>query len=97
MLQLQALALVIVEVFGRTLPVYQQAVLLQVVLLSIMVLNAWLAPISTPYRLLSVMELLSLGTLTLTVALSMFFLDADSAVGSGSPKEVSVWGTAGVH
>ena len=65
--------LVLVDVFGRGLPVYQQALLLQCVLVAIAMTNMACAALRS--RLLTTMEFASLGVLSMTVGLGLFFVD----------------------
>lgn len=58
-------------------------VVLQVVLISMMVLNTYLQPIND--ELIILMELLSRGILTLTIAFGLLFLDT-TGVFSGSVR-----------
>ncbi|GFR52977.1 hypothetical protein Agub_g15666 [Astrephomene gubernaculifera] len=68
--QAQTLVLVVVEVFGRTLPVYQQALLLEIILLAILLLNTYFSPLRAAE--LNLMQLLSLAVICMTVTLGMF-------------------------
>ena len=72
--QLQTLVLVLVDVFGRSLPVYQQALLLQCVLVAIPVMNMACAALRS--HLLTTMEFVSLGVLAMTVGLGLFVVDS---------------------
>ncbi|PNH00165.1 Proteasome subunit alpha type-1-A [Tetrabaena socialis] len=69
-LKAQTLLLVVVEVFGRTLLVYQQALLLEVILLVILMFNMQCSPLRNGR--LTQLQLLSLGTICMTVSLGMF-------------------------
>ncbi|KAG2489780.1 hypothetical protein HYH03_011730 [Edaphochlamys debaryana] len=71
--QLQTLTLVIVDVFGRALPVVQQALLLLVGFTAISLVSMACAPLRS--RLLVVCEFLSLGVLSLTITLGLFSID----------------------
>ncbi|KAG2482377.1 hypothetical protein HYH03_018697 [Edaphochlamys debaryana] len=83
-MQVEALALVIVDVFGRAMPPYQQALLLLAVMLGIAAVNMGISPLRT--RLLGLMEFASLIVLSLTITLGLFFTDtgggAESVVDS---------------
>ena len=57
--------------------VYNLVYRLQIVLILILVLSAWLQPSQQP--LLRHLELFSTGTLILTLALSLFFIDMTSS------------------
>ncbi len=86
MLQLQTLALVAAEVFGRALPVMRQALLLLCVLLSTAVVNMACAPVRS--RLLVVLEFMSFSVLAVTITLGLYLLgdeplDAVPAVSRG--------------
>ncbi len=70
-LQLQTLLLVVVEVFGRAMPVYQQALLLLAVLLAVALANSTTSP--RRFVLLTRSEFGSLGVLSLTITLGLFF------------------------
>ncbi|GIL69549.1 hypothetical protein Vretimale_13638 [Volvox reticuliferus] len=70
-LQLETLILVTVEVLGRGLNVSYQALLLLVVFTVIALINVSCAPLLS--RMLVIMEFISLGTLSLTITLSLFF------------------------
>ncbi|KAG2482378.1 hypothetical protein HYH03_018698 [Edaphochlamys debaryana] len=72
-MQVEALALVIVDVFGRAMPPYQQALLLLAVMLGIAAVNMGISPLRT--RLLGLMEFASLIVLSLTITLGLFFTD----------------------
>ncbi|KAG2450703.1 hypothetical protein HYH02_004541 [Chlamydomonas schloesseri] len=71
-MQLQTLLLVIVDVFGRVLVVYQQAVLLMIVLMLIMWSNMFYQPLK--HEILDQMSSMSLAVLSFTVALGLFFV-----------------------
>ncbi|GIL61103.1 hypothetical protein Vafri_15500, partial [Volvox africanus] len=71
-MQLQTLLLVVVDVFGRVLAVYQQAVLLMLVLMLIMWANMFFQPLK--HKVLERMSSLSLAVLSFTVALGLFFI-----------------------
>ncbi|KAG2489781.1 hypothetical protein HYH03_011731 [Edaphochlamys debaryana] len=71
--ELQTLTLVIVDVFGRALPVVQQALLLLVGFTAISLVSMACAPLRS--RLLVVCEFLSLGVLSLTITLGLFSID----------------------
>ncbi|KAG2446582.1 hypothetical protein HYH02_008567 [Chlamydomonas schloesseri] len=75
-LQLQTLALVAVDVFGRGMPVLYQALLLLAVLLSIASINMFCAPLRT--RRLVVLEFSSHMVLCLTITLSLYFIPTDA-------------------
>ncbi|GIL48625.1 hypothetical protein Vafri_5094 [Volvox africanus] len=70
-LQLETLILVTVEVLGRGLNVAYQALLLLVVFTVIALVNVSCAPLLS--RMLVLMEFISLGTLSLTITLSLYF------------------------
>ncbi|GLI62650.1 hypothetical protein VaNZ11_005318 [Volvox africanus] len=70
-LQLETLILVTVEVLGRGLNVSYQALLLLVVFTVIALINVSCAPLLS--RMLVLMEFISLGTLSLTITLSLYF------------------------
>ncbi|GIL69547.1 hypothetical protein Vretifemale_478 [Volvox reticuliferus] len=70
-LQLETLILVTVEVLGRGLNVSYQALLLLVVFTVIALINVSCAPLLS--RMLVIMEFISLGTLSLTITLSLYF------------------------
>ncbi|KAG2442061.1 hypothetical protein HYH02_009852 [Chlamydomonas schloesseri] len=70
--QLQMLILVAIDVFGRALPEYQQALLLICGLSVIGMLNMACMPVIA--RVLTVMEFLSLGVLSLTITMGLFFV-----------------------
>ncbi|KAG2491319.1 hypothetical protein HYH03_010325 [Edaphochlamys debaryana] len=71
-MQFQALLLVVVDVFGRVLAVYQQAVLLMIVLMIIMLSNSIFQPLK--HKLLDRMSAMSVAVLSFTVALGLFFV-----------------------
>ncbi|KAG2424066.1 hypothetical protein HYH02_015245 [Chlamydomonas schloesseri] len=71
-LQLQELTLVAVEVFARALDTAQQALLMLVAFMVIAVMNSALAPLRT--HLMGLLEFVSLSVLSLTVALSLYFI-----------------------
>ncbi|KAG2433150.1 hypothetical protein HYH02_012694 [Chlamydomonas schloesseri] len=75
--QLQTLALVAVDVFGRGLPVLQQSLLLLLGFNIIAAINMSTAPVRC--RLLLVLEFLSLGVLSGTVTLGLFFVEPSQA------------------
>ncbi|PNH04463.1 hypothetical protein TSOC_009381 [Tetrabaena socialis] len=80
-LQVETLALVTVEVLGRGLPVAFQALLLLAAFTVVLLINIGCTALRS--RLLVLMEFLSLGTLSLTITLSLYFtvgqpLDAGS-------------------
>ncbi len=66
---LETLALVAAEVFGRTLPVMHQALLLAAVLLTMAVVNNTCSP--NRLRVLALLEFVALGVLGLTVTLGL--------------------------
>ncbi|GFR52978.1 hypothetical protein Agub_g15667 [Astrephomene gubernaculifera] len=68
--QLQTLSLVVAEVFGRVLPVLQQALLLEVMLLVFLIVNTYLSPLEE--EALNSLQLVSTGVICLTVLLGMF-------------------------
>ncbi|KXZ42329.1 hypothetical protein GPECTOR_161g128 [Gonium pectorale] len=70
--QVQTLLLVVVDVFGRVLPVYQKAVLLQMMLVLTMSMNAFMEPSKFPR--LEALEFVSLAVLSLTISLGLFFV-----------------------
>ncbi|KAG2436175.1 hypothetical protein HYH02_011678 [Chlamydomonas schloesseri] len=70
--QVQMLILVSIDVFGRALPEYQQALLLICGLSVIGMVNMACSPVIA--RLLTVMEFLSLGVLSLTITMGLFFV-----------------------
>ncbi|EFJ43302.1 hypothetical protein VOLCADRAFT_106883 [Volvox carteri f. nagariensis] len=74
-LQLETLILVCVEVLGRGLDVSTQALLLLAVFTVIALINVSCAPLLS--RLLVIMEFMSLGTLSLTITLSLYFTVED--------------------
>ncbi|KAG2484483.1 hypothetical protein HYH03_016715 [Edaphochlamys debaryana] len=74
--QLQTLALVAVEVFGRGLIVQYQALLLLALLLAVGSINVLVAPLSS--IMLRRLEFSSLMTLGLTITLSLYFCVGDS-------------------
>ncbi|GIL65290.1 hypothetical protein Vafri_19092 [Volvox africanus] len=71
-MQVQTLLLVVVDVFGRILAVYQQAVLLMLVLMLVMWANMFFQPLK--HKVLERMSNLSLAILSFTVALGLFFI-----------------------
>ncbi|KAG2433708.1 hypothetical protein HXX76_008076 [Chlamydomonas incerta] len=71
-LQVEALALVLVDVFARTIHEYQQALLLLAVLTLIAIANMATQPLKAP--MLTLMEFVSLGVLSLTITLGLFFV-----------------------
>ncbi|PNH07024.1 hypothetical protein TSOC_006527 [Tetrabaena socialis] len=71
-MQLQTLLLVVVDVFGRVLPVYQKAVLLQMILVLTMSVNTFVEP--TRFPQLEAMEFFSLAVLSITISLGLFFV-----------------------
>ncbi|KAG2424440.1 hypothetical protein HXX76_014493 [Chlamydomonas incerta] len=75
--QLQTLSLVAVDVFGRGLPVLQQSLLLLLGFNIIAAINMTAAPAHC--RLLLVLEFLSLGVLSGTVTLGLFFVEPSQA------------------
>ncbi|GLC55873.1 hypothetical protein PLESTB_001038400 [Pleodorina starrii] len=70
-LQLETLVLVTVEVLGRGLNVSYQALLLLAFFIFISLFNVSCAPLVS--QLLVIMEYMSLGTLSLTITLSLYF------------------------
>ncbi|GIL68216.1 hypothetical protein Vafri_21474 [Volvox africanus] len=84
--QLQVLALVTVEVFGRGLPVQQQALMLLSVLIIIAAINTSSSP--ERFRELLILEFLSMCVLSLTLTLGLFF------VGTGEDQLSSSAATA---
>ncbi|KAG2484480.1 hypothetical protein HYH03_016713 [Edaphochlamys debaryana] len=70
--QVQTLLLVVVDVFGRVLPAYQHAMLLQIVLVLTIMFNTYAEP--TKFPQLERMEFLSLSVLAVTIALALFFV-----------------------
>ncbi|KAG2445388.1 hypothetical protein HXX76_000010 [Chlamydomonas incerta] len=70
--QFQTLLLVVVEVFGRVLPVYQRAMLLQIMLVVTLTLNTYFEP--NKFEVLSKMEFLSLAILSVTLSSGLFFV-----------------------
>ncbi|GIM01577.1 hypothetical protein Vretimale_6365 [Volvox reticuliferus] len=74
-MQIQTLLLVGVDVFGRILAVYQQAVLLMFVLILVMWVNMFFNPLK--HKILERMSSLSLAVLNFTLALGLFFKPAD--------------------
>ncbi|GIL61536.1 hypothetical protein Vafri_15920 [Volvox africanus] len=84
--QLQVLALVTVEVFGRGLPVQQQALMLLSVLIIIAAINNASSP--ERFRELLILEFLSMCVLSLTLTLGLFF------VGTGEDQLSSSAATA---
>ncbi len=70
-MQLQTLALVAAEVFGRALPVMLQALLLLAVLLAVCFITTICAPVRS--RLLVMLEFASFCVLNLTVTLGLSF------------------------
>lgn len=69
---LQTFALVVAEVFGRTLPVERQALLLAVVLLAIAFLNTVCVPIQC--RQLVLLEYTCVCALLLTLTLGVYLM-----------------------
>eukprot|EP00198_Chlamydomonas_reinhardtii_P002999 XP_001692335.1 predicted protein [Chlamydomonas reinhardtii] len=84
--QLQTLCLVAVDVFGRGLPVLQQALLLLVVFNLIAAINMTAAPVR--FRLLLVLEFVSLGVLSTTVTLGLFFVDGGGGTTTGDGQQL---------
>ncbi|GLI63810.1 hypothetical protein VaNZ11_006907 [Volvox africanus] len=72
MRQLQVLALVAVEVFGRGLPVQQQALMLLSVLIVIAAINTSSSP--ERFHELLILEFLSMCVLSLTLTLGLYFI-----------------------
>ncbi|GIL87669.1 hypothetical protein Vretifemale_15684, partial [Volvox reticuliferus] len=72
MRQLQVLALVAVEVFGRGLPVQQQALMLLSVLIVIAAINTSSSP--ERFHELLILEFLSMCVLSLTLTLGLYFV-----------------------
>ncbi|GLI63811.1 hypothetical protein VaNZ11_006909 [Volvox africanus] len=72
MRQLQVLALVTVEVFGRGLPVLQQALMLLSVLIVIAAINTSSSP--ERFHELLILEFLSMCVLSLTLTLGLYFV-----------------------
>ncbi|GLI67927.1 hypothetical protein VaNZ11_012254 [Volvox africanus] len=68
--QAQTLLLVVVEVFGRTMWVFNQALLFEVFLICILMLNTYVSPLL--YEQLTALQRLSLGVICLTVILGLF-------------------------
>ncbi|KAG2453009.1 hypothetical protein HYH02_002345 [Chlamydomonas schloesseri] len=82
--QVQTLLLVVVEVFGRVLPVYQRAMLLQIMLVVTLTLNTYFEP--NKFEVLGKMEFLSLAILSGTLSSGLFFLppsDQTDPIGQG--------------
>ncbi|PNH07592.1 hypothetical protein TSOC_005932 [Tetrabaena socialis] len=76
-LQMQTLALVTVQTFGRTVVVLQQAMLLLIVLTTNAAITMTCSPLRFP--LIMVLEFLSSAVLSLTVTLSLAFLQESSS------------------
>ncbi|KXZ46022.1 hypothetical protein GPECTOR_48g455 [Gonium pectorale] len=75
-LMLQELLLVAVEVFGRSLPeVSQQILLMLAAFIAISVVSMTCSPVRNPVIL--TLEFLSMGVLSLTVTLSLYFVVSD--------------------
>ncbi len=70
-MQLQTLALVAAEVFGRALPVLLQALLLLAVLLAVSFMTTACAPVRS--RSLVMLEFASFCVLSLTITLGLLF------------------------
>ncbi|GIL90990.1 hypothetical protein Vretimale_17061 [Volvox reticuliferus] len=68
--QAQTLLLVVVEVFGRTMWVFNQALLFEIFLICILMLNTYVSPLL--YEQLTALQQLSLGVICLTVVLGLF-------------------------
>ncbi len=75
-MQLQTLALVAAEVFGRALPVMHQALLLLAVLLAVSFITTACAPVRS--RLLVMLEFASFCVLSLTITLGLYFAGEDT-------------------
>ncbi len=89
MLQLQTLALVAAEVFGRAMPVMHQALLLAAVLLAIACINTVCSPIRV--RALVLLEFMSLTVLGLTITLGLYFVGDDPVHGAeGVSRQITV-------
>ncbi|GLC74739.1 hypothetical protein PLESTF_001550200 [Pleodorina starrii] len=88
MRQLQVLALVAVEVFGRALPVLQQALLLLAVLILIAAVNTANSP--ERFQELLILEFLSMCVLSMTLTLGLYFVgdDLDSQLDNTSENVV---------
>ncbi|GIL65298.1 hypothetical protein Vafri_19096 [Volvox africanus] len=71
-MQVQTLLLVVVDVFGRILAVYQQAALLILVLMLILWANMFFQPLK--HKVLERMTSLSLAVLSFTLALGLLFI-----------------------
>ncbi|KAG2451089.1 hypothetical protein HYH02_004357 [Chlamydomonas schloesseri] len=76
-MQLQALCLVAVDVFARAMLEYQQALLLLAVLTVIGMINMITA--AAHAELIRVMEFASLGVLSLTITLGLYFVDTGNS------------------
>ncbi|KAG2433877.1 hypothetical protein HXX76_008230 [Chlamydomonas incerta] len=87
-LQLQTLALVAVDVFGRGLLVAYQALLLLAVLLVIGAVNILVCPVRA--ALLQRLEFLSFAVLSLTIPLSLYFAVGDNELVDG-PEGVAIF------
>ncbi|KXZ45364.1 hypothetical protein GPECTOR_55g270 [Gonium pectorale] len=80
-LQLETLALVAVEVFGRSLTTTQQALMLLAVFIVIALVNMSCRPMRMSLMLL---EFMSLGTLSLTLTLGLYFALDDEPLSRSS-------------
>ncbi|PNH03976.1 hypothetical protein TSOC_009905 [Tetrabaena socialis] len=86
-LQVQTLALVTVQTFGRTVVVLKQAMLLLIVLITNAAITMACSPLRFP--LIMMLEFLSSAVLSLTVTLSLTFLEGSS---SSLPSSTAVSG-----
>lgn len=92
-MQLQVLVLVAAEVFGRVLPVSQNALMLMAVLGGIAFTNMMCAPVRD--HLLVLLEYGYLTVLSLTITLGLYFTGSDSIDGTAmvsiAPHRQSGW------
>ncbi|KXZ45744.1 hypothetical protein GPECTOR_51g730 [Gonium pectorale] len=87
-LMLEELILVAVEVFGRALPIVSHQILLMLVtFIALSLVNMACSPVRS--RLIVLLEFLSMGVLSLTVTLSLFFVVSDK-LGSKSATVVGL-------
>ncbi|KAG2431787.1 hypothetical protein HXX76_009283 [Chlamydomonas incerta] len=87
-MQLQTLSLVAVEVFGRAMSTLHQSL----ALLAVLILNSGITMACSPvqHRLVMVCEFISFCVLSLTVTLSLYFLDTPPALSDSAANAVGI-------
>eukprot|EP00198_Chlamydomonas_reinhardtii_P007940 XP_001697277.1 polymorphic outer membrane protein [Chlamydomonas reinhardtii] len=87
-MQLQTLSLVAVEVFGRAMSTLHQSL----ALLAVLIVNSGITMACSPvrHRLVMVCEFISFCVLSLTVTLSLYFLDSPPELSASSANAVGI-------